>query len=85
VYIAFLVEHMSDYKRTFAFFKQEITHWLTPEVIMCNIYSIFGDRVISMELWPTHSPDLKWSDFYMWGQSKIEADGTNLCSKELGK
>jgi hypothetical protein len=31
---------------------------------------IFGERVISRNLWPPRSPDLKPPDFYLWGTAK---------------
>jgi hypothetical protein len=31
---------------------------------------IFGERVISRNLWPLHSPDFTPPDFYLWGAAK---------------
>jgi len=31
---------------------------------------IFGERVISRNLWPPRSPDLTPPDFYLWGAAK---------------
>jgi hypothetical protein len=31
---------------------------------------IFGERVISRDLWPLRSPDLTPPDFYLWGAAK---------------
>jgi hypothetical protein len=31
---------------------------------------IFGERVISRNLWPPHSPDLTPPDFYLWRATK---------------
>jgi hypothetical protein len=34
---------------------------------------IFGERVISRNLWPPRSPDLTPRDFYLWGAAKSAA------------
>ena len=37
---------------------------------MTEIESFFDDRVISKALWPSRSPDLSPSDFFLWGTLK---------------
>jgi hypothetical protein len=31
---------------------------------------VFGERVISRNVWPPHSPDFTPPDFYLWGAAK---------------
>jgi hypothetical protein len=36
------------------------------------VNEIFGERVISRNLWPPRSPDFTPTDFYLWGAAKSE-------------
>jgi hypothetical protein len=40
---------------------------------MTLLNEIFGERVISRNVWPTRSPDLALPDFYLWGAAKSVA------------
>ena len=37
---------------------------------MTAVRKVFGERVISQDLWPPRSPDLTPPDFYLWGKLK---------------
>jgi hypothetical protein len=34
---------------------------------MQALSDLFGDRIISSDIWPAHSPDLNPCDFFFWG------------------
>ncbi|KAJ4437989.1 hypothetical protein ANN_13928 [Periplaneta americana] len=44
---------------------------------MHELRIVFGDRIISRELWPPRSPDLSPSDFYLWGTLKNKVYASN--------
>jgi hypothetical protein len=39
---------------------------------MTLLSEIFGNRVISKDLWPPRSPDLSLPDYYLWGAAKVK-------------
>jgi hypothetical protein len=43
----------------------------TPNNNMKLLNEIFGERVISINLWPPRSPDLTPPDFSLWGAAKF--------------
>lgn len=51
-------------------FQQDGTAAHTARVSMAAVGDVFGDRVISLGLWPPRSPDLIPPDFYLWGELK---------------
>jgi inhibitor of nuclear factor kappa-B kinase subunit alpha len=44
---------------------------------MEELRQVFGDRIISLGLWPARSPDLNPCDFYLWGNLKQKVYKTN--------
>ena len=41
---------------------------------------VFGERIISRDLWPPRSPDLTPPDLYLWGKLKGLVYADNPCS-----
>jgi hypothetical protein len=37
---------------------------------MILLLDVFGDRIISKDIWPPRSPDRTLSDYYLWGAMK---------------
>ena len=50
----------------------------TARATMTAVRKVFGERVISGDLWPPRLPDLAPPDFYLWGKLKglVYADNT---------
>jgi hypothetical protein len=44
---------------------------------MQALSDVFGDRMISSDIWPAHSPDLKPCDFFFWGCLKDKVYSSN--------
>jgi hypothetical protein len=42
------------------------------EQLTALLSDIFGDRVMSKDLWPPRSPDLSPPDYYLWGTAKVK-------------
>ena len=55
---------------TYSWFQQDVAIAHTANNSMKLLNEIFGERVISRNLWPPHSPDLTPPDFYLWGVAK---------------
>jgi hypothetical protein len=55
---------------TYSWFQQDGATAHTPNNATKLLNEIFGERVISRNLWPPQSPDLTPSDFYLWGAAK---------------
>jgi hypothetical protein len=54
--------------------------------IICIVYSVYGQQIISRGLWPPCSPDLNQCNFYLWGMLKDEVNGNDPhTSNELKK
>jgi hypothetical protein len=48
-----------------------------PVALLCEV---FGDRIISSNIWPLRSPKLIAPDFFLWGALKNAAYKDNLHS-----
>jgi hypothetical protein len=55
---------------TYSWFRQYGATGHTANNSMKLLNEIFGERVISINLWPHHSSDLTPPDFYVWGTAK---------------
>ncbi|XP_062512636.1 uncharacterized protein LOC134188488 [Corticium candelabrum] len=58
----------SEKQRTW--FQQDGATTHTARATMTAVRKVFGERVISQDLWPPRSPDLTPPDFYLWGKLK---------------
>ena len=58
----------SEKQRTW--FQQDGANAHTARATMTAVRKVFGERVISRDLWPPRSPDLTPPDFYLWGKLK---------------
>jgi hypothetical protein len=56
---------------TYSWFQQDGAPAHTANNSMEPLNEIFGERVISRNLWPPRSPDLTPPDFYLWGAAKF--------------
>ena len=54
------LEHLSD-----SHFFRKTAHNLTPQAIKCIVYSVSGEQIISMGLWPPCSPDRNQCKFLL--------------------
>jgi hypothetical protein len=43
---------------------------------------VFGDRIISSDIWPARSPDLNTCDFFFWGCVKDKVYNSNPRTEE---
>jgi hypothetical protein len=59
-----------EYEITYSCFQQDGATAHTANNSMKLVNEIFGERVISRNLWPPRSPDLNPPDFYLWGAAK---------------
>jgi hypothetical protein len=55
---------------TYSWFQQDGATAHTANNSMKLLNEIFGECVISRNLWPSRSPDLTPADFYLWGAAK---------------
>jgi hypothetical protein len=55
---------------TYSWFQQDGANAHTANNSMKLLNEIFGERVISRNLWLPRSPDLTPPDFYLWGAAK---------------
>jgi hypothetical protein len=55
---------------TYFWFQQDGATAHTGNNSMKLLNEIFGERVISRNLWPPRSPDLTPPDFHLWGAAK---------------
>jgi hypothetical protein len=55
---------------TYSWFQQDGATAHTANNSMKLLNEIFGERVISRNVWPPCSPELTPSDFYLWGAAK---------------
>jgi hypothetical protein len=46
-------------------------------VSMQVLSSVFGDRIISSDIWPARSPDINPCDFFFWGCLKDKVYSNN--------
>jgi len=58
-----VLEHLSNYKRTYAFFHSKTVQQLTPQMVVYCL-RVFGDRIVNREFWSPHLPAIKLSYFY---------------------
>jgi hypothetical protein len=65
-----------------AWFQQDSTPAHTAGQSMTLLSEIFGDRVISEDLWPPRSSDLSLPDYYLWGAAKVKVYEDNPHSIE---
>ncbi len=52
----------------YCWFQQDGAH--TARATMSELRQFFDDRLISIGLWPPHSPDLNKCNFFLWGYLK---------------
>ena len=64
------VNQLTDDELTSGYYQQDGASCHTSNTIMREIESFFQDRIISKNLWPPRSPDLKPADFFLWGLLK---------------
>jgi hypothetical protein len=65
-FIGLLEEHEISY----SLFQQNGATAHRADNSMKFLTEIFGERVISRNVWPPRSPDLTPPDFYLWGAAK---------------
>jgi hypothetical protein len=49
---------------------------------MQALSDVFGDRIISNDIWPARSPDLNPCDFFFWGYLKNKVYSNNPRTEE---
>jgi hypothetical protein len=54
----------------------------TSHTILSALEEVFGDRIISLGLWPAHLPDLIPCHFYLWGNLAEKVCKTNPNTEE---
>lgn len=69
-FISPLVNSLDDKELTNVYFQQDGAKAHTSANTMSYLKNIFGDRLISTNLWPARSPDLTPLDYYLWGMLK---------------
>ena len=65
-------EELTDIDCRNGYFKQHSATAYTANETLELIREIFEDRVISVGVWPSRSPDLTVCDFNLWGYLKIK-------------
>lgn len=66
---AFIGQMTSD-EINYSWFQEDGATAHTSGRSMHFFKEIFGDRIISKDVWPPHSPDLNPPDFYLWRAAK---------------
>jgi len=64
------VNQLTDDELTSGYYQQDGATCHTSNTSMREIESFHQDRIISKNLWPPRSPDLKPADFFLWGLLK---------------
>ena len=64
------VDQLDDDELRNGYFQHDGATCHTSIESMTEIENFFDDRVISKALWPSRSPDLSPSDFFLWGALK---------------
>jgi hypothetical protein len=54
----------------YSWFQQDVSTAHTANNSMKLLNEIFGERVVSRNVWPPRSPDLTPPDFYLWEAAK---------------
>ena len=52
------------------------------KTIISTVHIIFGDTIISMKLWPLHSPEVNPHCFYLRGTFKYKVYHNNTCIED---
>jgi hypothetical protein len=59
-------------ERQYGYFQRDSAAAHKANATMVEIRKVFEDGIISRELWPQGSPDLRFCDFYLWGNLKVK-------------
>jgi hypothetical protein len=76
------IGELNENKINNTWFQQDSATALTAGQSMTLLSEIFGDCVISKDLWPPRSPDLNPPDYYLWGAAKVKVYEDNPHSTE---
>jgi hypothetical protein len=64
------IEHLNEDEIARDCFQQDGATAHTARVSMTLLRDVFGDRMISKDVWPPRSPDFTPPDYYLWGAMK---------------
>jgi hypothetical protein len=62
------IGHLNEDEISLGHFQQDGAAAHTACVSMKLLHDVFGDRIISEDVWPPWSPDFTSLDYYLWEQ-----------------
>lgn len=63
-------QQLTQVEMSNGWFQQDGATAHTSNISMAFLRNVFGERIISKNLWPARSPDLTPPDFFLWGAAK---------------
>jgi inhibitor of nuclear factor kappa-B kinase subunit alpha len=68
---------LTEEERLYGWFQQDSATAHTACMPMQGLSDVFGDRIISSDIWPAGTPDLNPCDFFFWGCLKNKVYSSN--------
>jgi hypothetical protein len=73
---------LTEEERLYGWFQQDSATAHIARMSLLALSSVFGDRIISSDIWPARSPDLNLCDFFLWGCLKDKVYNNNPRKEE---